>query len=638
MPFAFALPAVFQPGYYTACYLLAVGTYQLLLWHEGRRLGFALRPWLLMQAATLLAFVVGCKLVVLPVAEWPTLWQGGAGLATSPMRSALGGIAASSLVLLGLRRWLGLGWAAFDAFVLPLGLGLAVQCLGCLSAGCCWGELAGHGPGLSFGPGTWPYTTQVAQGLLPAGAAHSLPVVPTQLYGLLICLLIAGTSWATRHRAWPAGSRYLLGVGAVLLAWGGLCQWRDPASQTLGATPLVLGGVRLLVIQWVVLGAGLLHLGAAGWLLRRGAAAPAPALVASAPRPARQLIGVAVLLALTAALAPHALTGAEFRVLQVALGAVLLAELAAAWPLWAGVPTPARPRMALAALALLVLMSQAPAPTAAPDSARSIDFAVGASQGSYDQDFYFPATTQSGSSGGCGGSSSYPVPPSRVGYLHRYQTAGGQVALQLKPQGRGLIGTAGLGLWGGTERLETAPQPLTGPFQTQVTADPSTYYLFDFNPYLEGWHGRKGQLAMGYHLGFHLGTLLNNRAHRTKPLLTASTFLPDAQVWIGNRQSLFVQADVGYNAAGLGQYLGRLGLGSGLGSHKGNGLVVGVAANQMGLLDNANEDETPRSTLGFAAANLGLGNSGFSLEPTAATDFGRTAQFSLKLHYRVGLK
>ncbi len=143
---------------------------------------------------------------------------------------------------------------------------------------------------------------------------------------------------------------------------------------------------------------------------------------------------------------------------------------------------------------------------------------------------------------------------------------------------------------------------------------------------------------MGFHLGFHLGTLLNNRAHRTEPLLKASTFLPDAQVWIGNRQSLFVQADVGYNAAGLGQYLGRLGLGSGLGSHKGNGLVVGVAANQMGLLDKANEDETPRSTLGFAAANLRLGNSGFSLEPTAATDFGRTAQLSLKLHYRVGLK
>ncbi len=205
----------------------------------------------------------------------------------------------------------------------------------------------------------------MAQGLLPAGAAHSLQVVPTQLYGLLICLLIAGASWATRHRAWPAGNRYLLGVGAVLLAWGGLCQWRDPASQTLGAAPLVLGGVRLLIIQWVVLGAGLLHLGAAFWLLRCGAAAStllAPASLASAPRPVRQLVGVAVLLALTAALAPHALTGAEFRVLQVALGAVLLAELVAAWPLWAAVPTPARPRMALASLALLGTDEPSPRP------------------------------------------------------------------------------------------------------------------------------------------------------------------------------------------------------------------------------------------------------------------------------------
>ena len=41
--FTFTLPAVFQPGHYTACYLLAVATYQLLLLHEGWRRGFALR-------------------------------------------------------------------------------------------------------------------------------------------------------------------------------------------------------------------------------------------------------------------------------------------------------------------------------------------------------------------------------------------------------------------------------------------------------------------------------------------------------------------------------------------------------------------------------------------------------------------
>ena len=154
---SFTLPAVFQPGHYTACYLLAVGTYQLLLWREGRRLGFALRPWLLMQAATLLAFVVGCKLVLLPLAEWPALWQGGAGRAAAPGRSALGGIAASSLVLLAGRRWLGLGWTAFDAFVLPWAWGWRCSAWAAwrlAAAGASWprtgrGCASGRAPGLT---------------------------------------------------------------------------------------------------------------------------------------------------------------------------------------------------------------------------------------------------------------------------------------------------------------------------------------------------------------------------------------------------------------------------------------------------------------------------------------------------------
>lgn len=279
-----------------------------------------------MQAATLLALVVDCKLVVLPLADWPALWRGGAALGTYPVRSALGGIAASSLVLLALRRWLGLGWAVFDAFVGPLAVGLAVQCLGCLAAGCSWGELAGSGLGLCFGPGTGPYAAQVAQGLLPSGTPYALPVVPTQMYGLLLCLALAVATWTTRRRTWPAGMRYLLGTGARLLAWGGLCAWRDPTSQTLGAQPLAMGGVRLLAIQWGVLGVGLLHLAGAA-LLQWWATvfSVARAAAPGAPQPVRQLAGAA-------ALAPHALTGAEFRVLQVVLGALLLAEAAAWWP------------------------------------------------------------------------------------------------------------------------------------------------------------------------------------------------------------------------------------------------------------------------------------------------------------------
>ncbi|TPG71705.1 prolipoprotein diacylglyceryl transferase family protein [Hymenobacter nivis] len=636
--YTFELPAVFRPGHYTACYLLAVATYQLLLLLEGQRRGFALRPWLLMQAATLLAFVVGCKLVVLPLTDWSSLGPGGAALGAYPVRSALGGIAASSLVLLALRRWLGLGWAAFDAFVGPLAAGLAVQCLGCLAAGCCWGELAGNtGLGISFGPGTGPYAAQVARGLLAAGAPHALPVVPTQLYGLVLCLALAGATWATRRRAWPAGTRYLLGTGALLLVWGGLCQWRDPASQTLGAQPLVLGGLRLLAIQWSVLELGLLHLAGAALLRWWGTVFPvARAAAPSAPRPARQLAGTAALLAFTAALAPHALTGAEFRVLQVALGALLLAEAAAWWPALAAAGWHGPPRLAFAgALALLVLMSQAPAPS--QDSVRSIDFSVGASQGAFDQDFNYSSTT----GGGCGGGSQLAE---RDGYLHNYRAVGGQVAVQVNPGGLGGIGTLGVGMWGGTDRVSYAPQPPgDGPLQTDHVRFVSNYNLFDVNPYFEGQGRMTKDLRIGYRLGFHMGNLLNNRATRRDSTLETLHFLPEAQLWVGSRRLLFVQADAGYGAGGLGNYLYRFGLGSGFGSDKWGNVVAGLALTDastqtFSALFSSTSERPINSTLGFAAANIHLANSSFTLEPSAATDFGRHHQVNLRLHYRLNRK
>nr|GFB25822.1 hypothetical protein [Tanacetum cinerariifolium] len=117
------------------------------------------------------------------------------------------GAAFSLVSVLALRRALGFrGWAVLDAFAGPLCWALAVQSVGCVLVGCCWGEPTVTGTwGFTYGPGTPAYVAQLAQGLLPAGAPHALPVVPTQLYHLLLC---AGTGLMlplVRRRAtgWP---------------------------------------------------------------------------------------------------------------------------------------------------------------------------------------------------------------------------------------------------------------------------------------------------------------------------------------------------------------------------------------------------------------------------------------------------
>lgn len=70
-----------------------------------------------------------------------------------------------------------------DLLVPGVALGHAIGRLGCFAAGCCFGNVAAPWFPLpvSFPQGSPAYHEHVGQGLLHAGAEHSLPVYPTQL-------------------------------------------------------------------------------------------------------------------------------------------------------------------------------------------------------------------------------------------------------------------------------------------------------------------------------------------------------------------------------------------------------------------------------------------------------------------------
>ena len=186
---------------------------------EGWRRKFPLRPWLVLLAAYLLAFIVGTKLITMPLDAWAPLLRAG-HWPPDPARSVLGGSLLGSLVLLVLHRWLGLGRQVFDALAWPLPAALAVQCVGCMLTGCCFGEVSSAG--LVYAAGTPPWWAQVAAGLIPATAPQALPVLPTQLLALLLCTGTAGALWLTRKRGWAAGSWALLSAGLLLLGSGSL--------------------------------------------------------------------------------------------------------------------------------------------------------------------------------------------------------------------------------------------------------------------------------------------------------------------------------------------------------------------------------------------------------------------------------
>lgn len=630
MALVYSPPSSHGHCYYAASQLAAFALYVGLLLAQGYRRGYAWRSWLPLVAAATLALVLGCQLVFLAPGDWLAWLGGDAELARAVAggpRSVVGGAAFSLGAVLALRRALGFrGWAVLDAFAEPLCWALAVQSVGCVLVGCCWGAPTAAGSwGFVYGPGTPAYAAQLAQGLLPAGALHALPVVPTQLYHLLLC---AGTGLALhllRRRAggWPGGSRYLLAMGLLCLGRLSIECWRDVTGEPLWATPLALAGHTLpgLGLQWLLLLEATALLGGWAWLVRRGQPLGANALVPAGSAPA--VVGLG-LLAATARLAPGALNLPELLVLQALLLAVLLAEVCTALralgrnlPRLAGLPL-----SLLLAGALLLATAQAPAPQQSPPAtaeAHRLTFSVGTLHNQYDER----------PSSGCG-SSAYT-------YGHRTQASGGEVAYQLAPDAEApLVTTVGGGAWVGTETIELL----------NVTGTPSyppapdylgTHRLYDLHFYAEGYQQwRDSEFGLQYRLGLHAGQLGYSISGNTDNVRRLN-LLPEAMLAYSYGRKLFGQFDLGYGAENaLGNYATRFGLG--LGQPLSGHLLAGVA---VAYHDNG-DPNSASFNLGFVSARLrlpaGTGLSAFALEPYFATNFNRHKLLSLKLSYQLSGK
>ena len=621
------IPYSHGQDYYTPFYLLATLTNVVLLLWEGWRRGFPLRSWLTLVAASSLALILGTKLITHSAGEWGPLLLGNAP--TDTARSILGGGLAVALAVLGLRRWLGLSWAVLDALALPLCGALMVQCVGCLLTGCCFGLPTGSAWGLTYSAGTLPWYAQVQAGLLPATAAHSLPVVPTQLLALLLCAAVAGILLATRRRQWPVGSWLLLQTGLLLMGRFGLSFWRDPVGEPVASTVHPVLGGHWLGLQFALLPLGLLALGIWAWRVERAGAKLAAGAVATAPaaRPERNLVVVVAMLALTALLGRHALTLPEMLVVRALLLAVLVAEAQAALatlhrrgPRLAGLPM-----SVLLAAIILLTTAQAPAPekTPAPDSGpiRSVIVTGGVLGNHHDANQEIQV-----SNSGCSGAQQLQL-------QQQVTAVGGEVAVETtrapdesgRPSSK--TSTWGGGLWVGQQRIDAQPVPDPNN-RYPITRHDTTFRqpLVDIHIYKQV-HRENGWRSIDARFGLHMGQLGHFSYFGEGESRESALVMPEVMVRMGKPSVLFGQADFCYGAENaLGAYTTRFGLGSGLGIRNGPNVLVGYA----------HSPHQPGSSLGFVSALLQLpGRPAFSLEPYYATDLGRHNSFSLKLLYRI---
>jgi prolipoprotein diacylglyceryltransferase len=621
------LPYAPDHDYYTPFYLLATLTNVLLLLWEGWRRGFPLRPWLTLVAASSLALILGTKLITHPVGEWSSLLFSNAP--TDTARSILGGGLAAALVAAALRRWLGLSWAVLDALALPLCAALLVQCMGCVLTGCCFGLPTTGAWGLTYAAGTLPWWAQVQASLLPATAAHSLPVAPTQVLALLLCAAVGGVLLATRNRRWPMGSWLLLQTGLLLLGRFAQAFWRDRAGEpVLGATHAGPGG-SWLVLQLALLPLGLLALGIWAWRVRQGRAA-LPTRPAPAPAPvgaSHTLPVVLLMLALTALLGRQALTLPESLAVRALLLTVLVAEAQTAlatlhrWgPRLVGLPL----SVLLAGMILLTTAQapapeQKPAPGSSPTHTLVVTGGVLGNQHEANQDILV-------SNSGCSGSQ-------RLALQQQVRAVGGEVAFETTGAADELgqhsikTNTWGGGLWVGQQRINAQPVPDLNSNDAITDRDTTfRHALVDVHIYKQ-IHHENGWRSIDARFGLHLGQLGYFSYFGEGESRESALLMPEIMVRMGKPSVLFGQADFCYGAENvLGAYTSRLGLGSGLGISNGPQLLVGYAHS----LHN------PSPAMGFASALLRLpGHPGLSLEPYYATDLGRHNSFNLKLNYRI---
>lgn len=624
MALVYSPPAAHGHFAYQTAQLAAFAVFGGLLLGQGYRRAYPWRQWLPLVAAATLALMLGCRLVFLPFGQWLGWLRGDAAvaqaLAAGP-RSVVGGAAACLLAVLALRRPLGFrGGAVLDALAGPLCWALAVQCVGCVLAGCCWGEVSEAGwLRLRYEPDTLPYLAQRAQGLLPAGAALARPVVPTQLYHLLLCAGVGGLLLALRRRAagWPGGSRYLLAMGLLCLGRGLIEFWRDPAGEPLLGAPLAGVGFFSLKIQVLLLLEAAALLGGWAWLARRPAAAE---VVVPAPAGYPALVGVG-LLAATARLTPGLLSRPEVLTLQALLLLVLVAEgQALARRLGRGLP-----RLAglLLGGALLLATAQAPAPRPAPpldgEDGQTLTISGGLLGNYHDaQEDILEGHDL------CGSRSQ------ALALQQGVWAAGGEVAATKSREGA--TTTWGYGLWVGQQTI--AAQPLSSAGSYQFLTNDTTFHciLGDAHFYRET-RVERGWLTLGARFGLHLGSLGYYSYFDSGNARGSAWLMPEGMLSLGNPRLLYAQADAGYGAENaLGAYTSRLALGSGLGRTTGRQLLAGYA----------HSAHFPTQNLAFVSARLalpaGTGLRALSLEPYFATDFDRHQLFSLKLHYQLGAK
>ncbi|GEM_PF-694741 len=192
------------PVMYLAAFMLGI-CYLIV---QAKKHQWPMNSIILMLGCTVLAAVIGSKLVMIPSGTFFSSVISGE-LPAAAGKSFLGGVAGGAVGMLIAIHILRLPLQVADKAAIALPVSMAIGRVGCLFAGCCFGSITKTGWGITYSAGSPAHITHVHSGLIEPEALVSLAVHPVPVYEVLFCLIILVIIFAFKNHLKMPGSQML---------------------------------------------------------------------------------------------------------------------------------------------------------------------------------------------------------------------------------------------------------------------------------------------------------------------------------------------------------------------------------------------------------------------------------------------
>lgn len=219
----------------------------ILIWY-GQRHKYPILQWLLIIVTGYIFFTIGSHVLAVNAASLKMLING-EGWPVSEGKSLVSGLLLAIPAMLLLKHILRFEYKIFEPYAITLPLGIAIQRMGCLAAGCCYGNATDLPWGVSYNYGHLSHYKQWEQGLITNNELQSIPVHPVQIYEGMLCLVIVAIILYLYKRKWMQDQLIYTSLFLYFIARFITEFFRDDAAHTIGLNSY-LG---LNTVQWIMM-------------------------------------------------------------------------------------------------------------------------------------------------------------------------------------------------------------------------------------------------------------------------------------------------------------------------------------------------------------------------------------------------